>query len=248
MSTRATDMAAPATLARIAGFLYLIIIVCAGFSEGVVRGNLHVPGNALTTAQNIAASETLFRLGFVADLVAFLSDAAVAVLLYALLRPVSQIVALLSMAFRLLAHPAIAATNLLNHFAAVLLLDGGGSLGAFSTAQREELALFALDLHGYGYLVAGAFFGVHCALLGWLLYRSALFPRVLGFLMAAAAVGYLAESFVFFLTPSYGALATSLVVVTASVGEITLCLYLVIRGVRRPVSSGPGSVAPEGRA
>jgi hypothetical protein len=47
-----------------AGFLYLIVIIYAGFSEGYVRSSLVVPGNAALTASNIASSEWLYRLGF----------------------------------------------------------------------------------------------------------------------------------------------------------------------------------------
>lgn len=224
-------------LGRITGLLYLVIIVCAGFSEGYVRTTLIVPGDAAATAENILAAEGLFRLGFAADLIAFLADAAVAVLLYVLLAPASRTVALLAAAFRLVAHPAIAALNLLNHFGALLLLQGGGALSSsFEPEQLEALALVMLDLHGYGYLIAGGFFGVHCALLGWLLYRSELFPAWLGFLLGAAAVGYLTETFVYFLAPGWSAPASALVVVTAGVGEVALCLWLIAKGTRSTVA------------
>ena len=221
------------TLARWAGVLYLVIFVGAGFAEGYVRATLVVPGDAAATAAAILGSEGLFRLGLVADLVAFLADAAVAVLLYLLLRPVSRTISLMAAAFRLVAHPAIGGINLLNHFGALLLLQGQTYLGAFGPAQRESLALLALDLHGYGYLLAGAFFGVHCALLGYLLYRSDRFPRVLGVLVGAAAVGYLVETGVFFLAPAWEGVASGLVVGTATAGEGALCLYLLVRGVRK---------------
>lgn len=228
------------TRARVAGALYLVIIVCAGFAEGYVRTSLVVPGDPSATASNIVASVTLFRLGLFADLVAFMADAGVAVLLYVILRSTAPTIALLAAAFRLVAHPAIASLNLLNHLGALLVLDGGGPLSAFDQAQREELALFAMDLHGYGYVVGGAFFGVHCALLGYLLYRSDLFPRLLGVLLGAAAIGYLFESFAVFVAPGLESVASTLVVVTASVGEVGLCLYLLVRGVRMP--SEPNAV------
>jgi len=224
--------ASPRALARAAGWLYLVIIVGAGFAEGFARGTLVVPGDAAATAGNILAAEGLFRAGLAADLVAFLADAAVAVLLYVLLRPVSATVSLLAAAFRLVAHPAIGGLNLLNHYAALALLDGSGSLSAFEPAQREALALLALEAHGQGYLIAGAFFGVHLALLGWLLLRSELFPRALGMLVAVAAVGYLTETFTYFVAPAWAPFGTTLVVVTASAAELSLCLYLIVKGVR----------------
>ncbi len=83
-------------------------------------------------------------------------------------------------------------------------------------------------------------------MLGWLLYRSPWFPRVLGLLLGVAAAGYLAESFVTFHAPGHGALATSVVVVTAGLAEVSLCFYLLIRGVRQPAPQVAGEAEGEG--
>lgn len=220
--------------ARTAGALYLLIIGLAGFAEGSVRSSLVVPGEAASTAHNILASPGLFRLGVVADLTAFLADAAVAVLLYDLLSATSATIAALALVFRLVAHPAIAALNLLNPIAALLILEGSGPLDAFPSQQTERLAQLAMELHGYGYLIAGAFFGIHCVLLGSLLWRSPRFPQILGLLMALAGAGYLLESGSVLLASSVAPLARPVVVITAVAGEGALCLYLLIRGVRPP--------------
>jgi hypothetical protein len=206
--------------AQLTGALYLLIIGLAGFAESFGRSNLASPG--------------LFRLGIAADLTAFLADAAVAVLLYGLLHSAGPLIALLALVFRLVAHPAIAALNLLNPIAALLVMEGSGPLHAVPPMEREELALLAMNLHGYGYLLAGAFFGIHCALLGALLWRSPRFPRVLGLLMGLAGAGYLLETSTVLLASSLAPFAGQLVVVTALAGEGALCLYLVFQGVRSP--------------
>ena len=156
--------------------------------------------------------------------------------------------ALVAAALRLIAHPAIASLNLLNQYAALLLLTEGGYLTAFEPAQLQALALFFLEAHGYGYLVAGVFFGLHLLVLGYLLYRSDLFPAVLGVLVVVAAVGYLIESLTFFLLPGYEPIATSIVILTAVVGEVSLALYLLVRGVRgRPATTGRRRGSRRGR-
>jgi hypothetical protein len=215
--------------ARLAGVLYLLIIGLAGFAESYGRSSLASPG--------------LFRLGIAADLTAFLADAAVAVLLYGLVRSAGPLLALLALVFRLVAHPAIAALNLLQPIAALLILEGSGPLSGLPLSEREGLARLAMDLHGYGYLLAGAFFGIHCALLGALLWRSPRFPRFLGLLMGLAGAGYLLETGTVLLASSLAPLARQLVVVTALAGEGALCLYLLIRGVRSPE---PLAEAPTG--
>ena len=220
------------TIARVTGLLYVLIFVTAGFSEGFVRATLLVPGDATATAANILASEGLFRLGVVSDLIAFSADAVVAVLLYVLLRPVSRTLALVAAALRLVAHPAIASINMLTQFMALQLLTGPEYSAVFSPEQLNALALLLLTAHGYGYLIGGIFFGFHLLVLGYLLYQSELFPAILGGLVVLAGVGYLTETLVFFLVPTYEPVASRVVLVTAVVGELTLALYLVVKGIR----------------
>jgi hypothetical protein len=225
----------PVTRARVTGVLYLVIILCGLFSELYVRAGLIVHGDAEATAGNIMASEWLCRLGFASDLVVFLSDVAVAVLLYMLLRPVSRTLALMAMAFRLVG-TAIYGVNLLNYLAALLVLGGAEYLAAFEPGQLHALALWLLDVHRHGYDLGLVFFALHCLLLGWLLFRSDCFPGVLGVLMVLASLGYLTGSLTLFLFPDYEA-AVAPVYAAPLVGELALCLWLMVRGVRMPAGS-----------
>lgn len=220
--------------ARIAGVLYLVIIVCAGFSEGYVRSSLIVSGDAEATVGNIIQYEGLFRLGLVSDLIAFMSDAVVAILFYLLLKPVNKPLSLVAASLRLLAHPAIGSMNLLNHYSALKVSTGGTVLMAFEAEQLQSLANLFMDFHSMGYLIAGAFFGLHCLLLGYLIYKSDLFPVYLGILLVIASIGYLTESFGTLLFPTYEELYMWMVAVSAGFAELTLCLWLLIKGERKP--------------
>lgn len=220
------------TYARAAGILYLVIIVCALYSEVIVRSGLVVPGDAVATASNISRSDFLFRTGLVFDLVAFLSDVVVAVLLYVLLRPVSQVLSLTAAGFRLTG-TAIYGVNLLNHLAPLLLLGGSDYLGVFDPGQVEAIALFFLELHGHGYDLGLVFFGFHCLAVGYLLYRSGFMPKVLGALMVLAGVGYLIGSGTLFLFPDR-ADAVAFVYVAPLIGELAFGLWLATRGVGAP--------------
>lgn len=220
------------TRARITGFLYLLIIICAGYSQGFVRESLIVFDDAIVTAENILSEEGLFRLGLVADLIAFLLDAVVAILLYQLLKPAGKTLAMIATTFRLLAHPAIASINLLNHMMVLEVLKSGHEM-EFSALQTLSLAMTFLEAHRTGYLIAGAFFGIHCLLLGFLIYRSGKIPQVFGFLMIGAAMGYTMESFGNFLFPGNETWLAWAVGLSAAIGEVGLTFYLIIKGVRR---------------
>ncbi|NRA50122.1 MAG: DUF4386 domain-containing protein [Phaeodactylibacter sp.] len=218
------------SIARLSGLLYLIVIICAGFSQGYVRGTIVIPGDAAQTAQHILTQSGLFRLGLATDLIAFIVDAVIAVLFYQLFKHVNQTLAMVAAALRLLAHPAIASLNLLNHFMAQEVLQGGGGAFAFSPEQLEALSLWFMEAHKAGYLIAGGLFGLHCLLLGKLIYSGNLMPKVLGMLMALAGVAYLMETFGVFLFPGNEDWLALLVGMAAALGEVSLMIYLLVKG------------------
>ncbi|MEZ5017060.1 MAG: DUF4386 domain-containing protein [Flavipsychrobacter sp.] len=215
---------------RIAGLLYLIIIITGLFSELFVRGTLIVPNDAAATAQNIMAAPMLYRIGFLSDFIMVLCDIGVAIIFYQLLRPVSHLLALTAMLLRL-AQAIIIGYNLLHYFSVLLILDSTSATGA-DVQQLYTQAMLQLQLHHYGYLISGIFFGVCCLLLGYLFYRSAYFTKVLGIMISLAGVGYLVDCFTNFLAPSYADLSEILLLFTAVITELTLCLWLIIKGAK----------------
>jgi hypothetical protein len=218
----------PQLEARIAGLLYLIVIVLGLFSELAVRVRLIAPGDPAATAESLRAAEGLFRLGFAADVVMALCDVAIAVLLYVLLKPAGRTLALAATAFRLTQTAVLSSALLLLH-AAGLLLTGAPS--AFvPEPDAGALALFFLELHGDGYDLALLFFGVSNLILGALVWRAPYLPRAIGALLATAGVVYLAGGALVFLAPSLtGAFAPAYGV--CIVAEAAFCLWLLLRGV-----------------
>ncbi|EAR14834.1 DUF4386 domain-containing protein [Robiginitalea biformata] len=217
-------------LIRFTGLLYLLVIICAGFSQGYVRGTLIVPGNAVETANNLLQNKGLFQLGLTTDLIAFLLDTVIAVMLYKIFKPFDKTLAMVSSAFRLIAHPAIGSLNLLNHYMALKVLESDSLLSSLDTAQVQQISASFLDAHHYGYLLAGSFFGVHCLLLGILIYRTGVFPKIFGGFMLGAAAGYLIESFGNFNVPGYEHYTALIVGVAAVLGEVGLTLYMLVKG------------------
>ena len=217
--------------ARTAGVLYVIIIACGLFAEIGVRSQLIESGDPRATAQNILDSPMLFRAGLAADIVMFISDVAIAVVLYQLLRPLSRTLSLLAAAFRM-TQTAVIGLNLLNMFQAVRILDDADYLGAFGADQTDTLALLYLDAHKYGYILGLAFFGVSTLIVGYLALSSRQMPRPLGVLLGLAGAGYLIDTFSFFLIPGYDGSASPIVLAPALVAEFWFALWLLAKGRR----------------
>lgn len=230
--------------ARIAGGLYLIIIIAGIFAEFFVRQSLIVPGDATTTASNIMASEGLFRAGIAGDLIMIMSDVALALVFYVLLKPVSNSLALLAAFFRL-AQATILGINLLNLFFVLQLLSGADYLTVFDADQVQALVLLFLNGHSTGYAIGLVLFGLSLFVLGYLVFKSGYFPRVLGALLIVASSGYLIDSFARFLLPTYDnyeAILTLVVFLPAFIGELSMCLWLLLKGVKaQRTQLAPGS-------
>lgn len=232
--------------ARIAGILYLVIIVAGMFAQFFVRQTLVVPGDAGATATNIIASEGLFRAGIAADLVMIMADVAIGLAFYLLLKHVNHALALLAAFFRL-GQAAMLAVNLLNLVFVLELLGGAEYLGAFEAQQLQALILPLLNAHGIGYALGLVFFGFSILILGYLLYRSAYFPGILGILLLLASLGYLADGFARVLLVNYAAyqpIFDNYVVTAAFIAELLLGLYLLIKGARAPQPDAAAALNP----
>jgi len=218
-------------LARIAGAFYLVVAVFGGFAELVVRAGTVVPGDAAATADNIRGSATLFRWGFMSDLVQATFFLFTAMALYLLLRRVNELVAR-AMVVIVAVSVAIICLNLLNQYVALQIATGEASVSGASGA--DALAGLFADMHAAGYLIAQMFFGLWLLPLGYLVYRSGYFPKVLGVLLAVGTVGYLADLFIHFLAPGIAESIELVVVAPAAVGELSLVVWLLVKGVRVP--------------
>jgi hypothetical protein len=212
--------------ARFAGFLYLILAICGGFAEFAVRQGMIVPGDAAATVGNILASESVFRLGVVSELIGQAVFILLVLTLYRLLKPVNQNQAVL-MVMLVIVAVAITCINMLNQFAALLLLGGADYLAVFSAAQVQALVMYFLNMHEAGYLIAQVFFGLWLLPLGYLIYKSGFIPKIVGVLLMVACFGYLIDVFTFFLIPSFEVVVSEY----TFVGELVLLLWLLIKGV-----------------
>ena len=228
--------------ARVAGVLYLVMGVPAVFSLQYVPRTLIVSGNATATANNIRASEMLFRLGIVSELISVLAFILVVRALYRLLSGVDKTQASLMVSLVLVSVP-ISFLNVVNEIGALTILGGADFLSVFDKRQLEALAMLFLRLHSQGLFVAQIFWGLWLFPFGVLVIRSGFLPRILGVLLIAACFGYLASSLTDLLLPSYLNVVTRFTVILAAAGEGSMVLWLLIRGAKVQPLAAPGPAA-----
>jgi hypothetical protein len=199
--------------------LYPIWAVVGIFSIQYVPANLIVTGDATATASNIMTNELLFRMGIAGSLITQLIHILVVLVLYQLFKPVNKNQALLVVILGLIGVP-IAMLNELNKFAALLLLNSADQM------------MFFLNLNEQGIFIAQIFWGLWIFPLGYLIYNSGYFPRILGVLMVLAGFGYLLGSFTHFLFPNYGALFS--IFELMAFGEVLFMVWVFLKGAKIP--------------
>ncbi|MFW0739320.1 DUF4386 domain-containing protein [Flavobacterium sp. T12S277] len=220
----------PQFYARIAGALYLVIIVMGFFAETFVRNKLFVPADANATANNIIHSQFLWKIGITADLIMQICDLPVMIILYYLLKPVNRKLALLNLSFNLI-QTAVLVANKLNLLAALFFLGDAAYLKSFHPDQLHTLSYLSIKLHDFGFGIGLIFFGFVCLLEGYMIFKSGYFPKAIGVLMAIAGICYLTNSFALILAPQ---LSSILLLMPCLIAELSLSLWLVFKGVKLP--------------
>ncbi|PSL44296.1 uncharacterized protein DUF4386 [Chitinophaga niastensis] len=223
----------PQVYARTGGLLYLIIIVTGIFGEAFVRNKLIVLGDATATANNIMASQLLWRIGIAGDLIAHVCDLPLMLIFYVLLRPVNKNLALLAVFFCLIQTAVLVAAKL-NLFTVLFLLESGDYLKAFEPHQLHALMYLSIKADGYGFGLGLIFFGFECLILGYLIFRSGYLPKALGILMPIAGLSYLTNSFAMILAPKFADLIFPTIMIPAFIAESSFCLWLIVKGVNVP--------------
>ncbi|NHZ39434.1 DUF4386 domain-containing protein [Massilia aquatica] len=218
--------------ARIAGALYLVIIVIGLLGETLIRNSLVVPGNAAETAQRILASEALWRLGVAGQLVLLLCAVGLSLAWYVLLRPVNRNLTLLAMFFALVSL-AVESVSALQLQGALAPLLAAAQMG-IDPRQAQAAAYLAIVGHSQAFALALMFFGAECIIVGYLVRKSGYFPAPVGLLMQLAGLCYLLNTFIMVLSPALHAVVFPAILVPSFVGESAFCLCLLFKGVNIP--------------
>jgi hypothetical protein len=222
--------ASPRQLARIAGALYLINVICGAFAIGYVQATLFTPDPA-TTAANIQAHQLLYRGGLAAHIVVTVTNVPLALIFYELFKVVNRRLALLD-AFFILVATAIEAAGLVNQFAPLFLLGNGSEASALPTTQLHALTSLTGQLSQADYTLYTVFFGLDILCLSYLMLRSKFLPSAIAILLAVDGLAYLIYSFTDILNPNLAGHLTPWIQLPAPLAEGAVSLWLLVFGVR----------------
>lgn len=223
-------------IARLAGAIYLIVVLTGMFSLAYVPSQLIFWGDAAKTLQHITSSQQLYRMGIASSMICYLAFTLLPIVLYKLLRQVDENYAKAMVIFALISVP-ISLLNLQHKFDVLSLITNANYLKDLSTQQLESRVLLSLESYDSGILIVQLFWGLWLLPFGYLVYHSKILPKILGIFLIIGCFGYLINVLGRTTFPNYGEFGfAKYVTLPASIGEIGICLWLIIMGAKTKVN------------
>jgi hypothetical protein len=224
-------------LAHIAGLLYLISGGLAAFGIIYVSSQILVPGDISATIHNMTSRETLLRTGVASHIISTLLLLLLVLVLYRMLRSVNESKAKLMVAFVLVQVPIVFVIEILRMGA--IMFFKGDEFKTIAPQELQKVVMLYMKSHSYGIMLLEMLWGLWLVPFGQLVFKSTFIPRALGILLVIAGIGYVIDSLTFILYPSLCYYTKLPALAFAATGEISIILWLLIRGVnQRHLSSG----------
>lgn len=195
--------------------LYPLWMVIGMLALMYIPSLFYVKDNPIETSANIKSNEIIFRLGIVANIITQLLAILIPILLYWMFKSVSSTKAQLMLILNLVAIP-IAMYGNVHLLEAIELLD------------RPEEMMRHIKMSHYGITIAYIFWGLWLFPLGSLAITSGYFPKVMGYALYVAGIGYLFGAFTAIVFPEM--LLISEVMEALTIGEVIFILWFVIKG------------------
>jgi hypothetical protein len=235
-------------LAVWAGLSYIALFVLAVFANFAVRERLVDQADPAATFVNLAQSQGLVRLAIVAFIAIFVLDVFVAWALYHVFRPAGSALSSLTAWFRIV-YTVFLGVALVFLYAVLPLTGGGTAVAGWEQASREAATMLTLDAFNATWLVGLVAFGIHLVLIGFMILRSGMAPRLLGVIVAVAGLVYIFDTTAYTLLSDYAAnadLFTAIVAVPAVIAEGAFTLWLLVSAGKgtgvAAAQTRPGSV------
>ena len=192
-----------------------------------------VPGDAVATSAKMLANEFIFRTGIVNGLLSSIVWILIGMTLYRLFKHVNKSQAKLLVVLVIVQIPVSFFMEAFN--ITTLMLFKGDILKTFELSQRQDLAMFFLKINDYLTMTLEMFWGLWLFPFGYLVYKSGFIPRILGVFLILNGIAYIIHCFTHILLPNYQAIVFQIATPIWTLGEISIMLWLLIKGVKNNV-------------
>ncbi|EZH73367.1 hypothetical protein ATO12_20425 [Aquimarina atlantica] len=222
-------------LARKAGFYYLLVVVFSVLYMEYIPSKIVVFNNEEETINNLISNELLFRTGILIGVLVHLSFILLPLTLYKLLSPVNKDHAVFMVVFALISIP-FSYTLLLDQFDILELLKNYNQSNVHDTKEIGSKVINIFKRFYNGFFLAQVFWGLWLFPFGYLVFKSGFLPRVLGIFLMLGCITYLIDVFggtIF--SNYYDVVDTRILIIPATIGEVGICLWLLLIGVKKNI-------------
>lgn len=218
--------------AKVAGFTFLLSIAIVVFSNFSINFRFIVPDEAVETARNIIANQTLFRINIASNLIYLATVIVMFTSLYVILKPVNKNLSLAAVFFRLI-YALMWGIMALNTFAALRLLGDASYLPVFETNQLQTLSRLHLSSSWEAYYVGLPFWGLASVVCSYLWLRSRYIPRALAIFGITSSLWCVICAFLFIIFPNFGEIVNLWFFdMPLVIFETALGFWLLFKGLR----------------
>jgi len=219
--------------ARVAGFTFLLAMAIVILANYGINFRIIVPGNAVDTARNIMAHETLFRLNIALNLIYVVSVVVLLTALYVILKPVNRSLALVATISRLL-FALMWGVTALNTLGALRLLGDAAYLSVFKADQLQTLARLHITSAWDAYYVGLPFWGFASAVCSYLWFQSRYIPRALAAFGVLSSAWCVLCAFAYLISPNFqDTVGLSWFDMPMVLFEMSLGIWLLFKGLRQ---------------
>jgi hypothetical protein len=215
--------------ARLAGFVYLLLVITGIFNLVYVPTQLIVWADAAATVNNIKSNEFLFRSGIAAGVLCYIFYLLLPFILFELFKTVNKTMAVLMVILAVVSVP-LSLFNMIDKYNVLTLLNSTQYLDVFTVEQINAKVMLLLRSYNNGIMIIQIFWGLWLFPFGYLVFKSSYVPKFFGVLLMLGCLSYLIKFFGAILYPEVE--IPRYIGRPGSLGEIGICLWLLIMSIK----------------
>jgi len=229
MTNRAAEVS-PLIYTRVAGILYILIILIGVFNGIFIDSKIIIIGNDAATANNIIANELLFRSGIASILILYAGVVVLSWALYVILKKENKDLALLAMLLRF-GEAILGSATVLISFIVLGLLNANGYSTGIDTEQFQALVGLLLGVRTAALDIVLIFVGLGGTVFCYLFFMSKYVPRILATWGIFTYLSMLVLSFISILLPNHPEMLEIILYALGGLFELIFGFWLLIKGV-----------------
>ncbi len=218
-------------IALVVGVAYALVFVISIIGNGVYLESVLDIGNWQTSYQNIVEHPLVFRVGVSSWFLVIICDVLVAWGIYIMFSSSNKELAILAAWMRII-FASIYAIGFLELYELSTIIHDNNFINLYDQSQLVAQTMLSIKQYKNYVNLSFIFFGIHIGLLAYLILKSKIIHKLIGYALVTACIGYLINSFGSFLSSSFSNnqnIFIVLVALPAIVSELSLTIFLIVK-------------------